>query len=60
MEEINLPFELDCLKKRLDALERKEGCPPHNMIDYHYAGSWAGSVPPPNKKCTKCLMETYF
>lgn len=40
--------------------EEEKTCPPHNMIDYHFAGAWGGSTPPPNKKCTKCLMETNF
>lgn len=35
-------------------------CPPHNFIPFAYAGGWAGSMPPPNMKCTKCLMETNF
>lgn len=35
-------------------------CPPHNLIDYNFTGAWSASVPPPNKKCTKCLMETRF
>lgn len=41
-------------------IEEMKSCPPHNLIDYHFVGNWAGSVPPPNKKCTKCLMELYF
>ena len=40
--------------------EVKDGCPPHNLIDFHFAGMWGGSTPPPNKKCTKCLIELYF
>ena len=36
------------------------GCPPHNFVDYVYPQPWAASVPPPNKRCTKCLMETRF
>ena len=34
----------------------KNGCPPHNLVDHHCTGSWGGSVPPPNKMCTKCLL----
>lgn len=40
--------------------EDNEKCPPHNLIDYDYTGSWGGSIPPPNKKCTKCLGEFHF
>lgn len=36
------------------------GCPPHVMIPFTYVGSWSASVPPPNSKCTKCLLETRF
>ena len=37
-----------------------KGCPPHNMIPYDYEGTWGGSVPPPNMKCTKCLLTDRF
>lgn len=40
--------------------ERKISCPPHNMIPFNYVGSWSASVPPPNMKCTKCLMTDRF
>lgn len=39
---------------------REVGCPPHNLIDFTVAGTWSASVPPPNKKCTKCLLEVRF
>ena len=34
----------------------KPSCPPHTLIDYHFQGAWGGSVPPPNKMCSKCLL----
>lgn len=40
--------------------KQKSACPPHNMADYHFTGAWGGTQPPPNKKCTKCLLETNF
>lgn len=36
------------------------GCPPHNMIPYTQTGAWGASVPPPNMKCTKCLITDRF
>jgi len=46
----------------LKASDEKQGwgCPPHNLIPYHYEGAWGGSVSPPNMKCTKCLIELRF
>lgn len=38
----------------------EKGCPPHNFIPCQYEGSWGGSVPPPNMKCTKCLLTERF
>lgn len=35
-------------------------CPPHNMIPHTQTGAWSASVPPPNMKCTKCLMTERF
>lgn len=40
--------------------EEVKSCPPHNLIDFAYTEPWAASVPPPNKKCTKCLLEVRF
>ena len=40
--------------------ETLKSCPPHNFIPHRYVGNWGGSVPPPNMKCTKCLLEQYF
>lgn len=39
---------------------KNDSCPPHNFVDYHYEGAWGGSTPPPNKKCTKCLLTERF
>ena len=36
---------------------KESGCPPHLFVDYVYEGAWGGSVPPPNKKCMKCLYQ---
>lgn len=40
--------------------EPTASCPPHDFADFVYTQPWAGSVPPPNKKCKKCLLETHF
>ncbi len=29
--------EIEELFRRVEALEKKDGCPPHNLIDYHFA-----------------------
>lgn len=42
------------------AKEGKDICPPHNLVDFNYVEQWGASVPPPNKKCTKCLIEVRF
>lgn len=60
----NRDLVLAWLKEKLSQVDsearreerEKNGCPPHNLIDYHQAGGWAASVPPPNKICTKCLL----
>lgn len=46
---------ISSLEKQISEL-KAPSCPPHNLIDHGYEGAWAGSVPPPNKICTKCLM----
>lgn len=55
-------YPLDIATKLNELIDEvnKNGCPPHNLIPYHYEGSWSASVPPPNMRCTKCLMETRF
>lgn len=40
--------------------EKIDSCPPHDLADYTYVGGWSASVPPPNKKCKKCLLEVRF
>lgn len=35
-------------------------CPPHNFIPYSFVGAWGSTMPPPNMKCTKCLLTTNF
>ena len=50
--------DFEDLKKRVEALE-KSSCPPHNLVDHYFVGAWGGSVPPPNKMCSKCLMTLY-
>lgn len=52
-------YSPEALKSLLER-QRENGCPPHNMIDYDYVGGWSSSIPPPNKKCTKCLLEVRF
>lgn len=40
--------------------EKEAGCPPHNFVPYTFEGAWGGSVPPPNMRCTKCLLTERF
>ncbi len=47
-------------KETLEECKKEPSCPPHNLIPYQYQGAWSASVPPPNMKCTKCLLETRF
>ncbi len=54
---------IEILAEKINELideRNKPSCPPHNFIPYLYEGMWGASMPPPNMKCTKCLMTDRF
>lgn len=56
----DVAVHLNQVLRYLAAQKKDNTCPPHNLIDFTYQGAWSGLVPPPNKKCTKCLLEMRF
>jgi len=50
---------LDYLDEQYEAekiVKNVISCPPHDMQDYYFTGAWGGSMPPPTKQCSKCLL----